>query len=291
MVILCKSSPAKKTTCNAMKEILDLIQVIDQLKAELDHYRHLDNYRIQQAFELEYTYESNRIEGNTLTLKETDLVINEGMTISGKPLKDHLEAINHRDALEYIKEIAQNKIDFSERVLLDIHNLILRGIDKDNAGAYRSVPVLIKGSTHQPPQPYLVPKQMEDLFAWYESQKDQLHPILLGAELHLQLLTIHPFIDGNGRTARLMLNLFLLRYGYPIAILKGDSQSRIAYYNALLPNYPRNFTATFTYFERELMDKFAVILSDLLLFSFILSALLSKLSVDLFRSWVSWDKA
>jgi Fic family protein len=216
-----------------MQSLKTYIFNLDSLKAELDNYRNLDNYRIQQAFELEYTYESNRIEGNTLTLKETDLVINEGMTISGKPLKDHLEAINHRDALEYIKEIAQNKIDFSERVLLDIHNLILRGIDKDNAGAYRSVPVLIKGSTHEPPQPYLVPKLMEDLFAWYESQKDQLHPILLGAELHLQLLTTHPFIDGNGRTARLMLNLFLLRYGYPIAILKGDSQSRIAYYNAL----------------------------------------------------------
>lgn len=210
-----------------------LLSDIDQLKAKLDSVRHLDNYRIQQALELEYTYESNRIEGNTLTLRETDLVINEGLAIGGKPLKDHLEAINHRDALDYVRDIIQQRVDFSQRVLLDIHNLILRGIDRDNAGRYRSVPVLIGGSQHIPPQPYLVPIQMEGLFHWYETEGINLHPVMLAAELHERIVTIHPFVDGNGCTARLVMNLTLLRHGYPLAILKGDTDSRLIYYNAL----------------------------------------------------------
>lgn len=213
--------------------MLTLLSDIDQLKTQLDSVRHLDNYRIQQALELEYTYESNRIEGNTLTLRETDLVINEGLTIGGKPLKDHLEAINHRDALDYVRDIVQQRVDVSQRVLLDLHSLILRGIDRDNAGRYRSVPVLIQGSRHVPPQPYLVPVQMEGLFRWYEAEATKLHPIVLAAELHERIVTIHPFIDGNGRTARLVMNLTLLRHGYPLAILKGDTDNRLTYYNAL----------------------------------------------------------
>lgn len=206
---------------------------LDHLKRQLDAVRHLDNDRIRQALELEYTYESNRIEGNTLTLRETDLVINEGLTIGGKPLKDHLEAINHRDALDYVRDIVQQRLDFSQRVLLDLHSLILRGIDRDNAGRYRSVPVLIRGSQHLPPQPYLVPVQMEALFRWYEAEAATLHPVVLAAELHERIVMIHPFIDGNGRTARLVMNLTLLRHGFPLAILKGDADSRLIYYNVL----------------------------------------------------------
>ncbi|RIV25025.1 Fic family protein [Fibrisoma montanum] len=206
---------------------------LDQLKAQLDTVRHRDNDRIRQALELEYTYESNRIEGNTLTLRETDLVLNEGLTIGGKPLKDHLEAINHRDALDYMKDIVQQRVNLSERVLLDLHSLILRGIDRENAGRYRQVPVLIRGSRFVPPQPYLVARQMEDLFHWYENETKSLHPVVLAAELHERLVTIHPFIDGNGRTARLIMNLILLRHGFPLAILKGDADARITYYNAL----------------------------------------------------------
>ena len=210
-----------------------LLTDLDHLKQQLDAVRHLDNFRIRQALELEYTYESNRIEGNTLTLRETDLVINEGLTIGGKPLRDHLEAINHRDAVDYVRDIVQERVDFSERVLLDLHGLILRGIDRDNAGRYRRVPVLIQGSRHVPPQPYLVPVQMEGLFRWYETEVGGLHPVVLAAELHERIVTIHPFIDGNGRTARLVMNLMLLRHGYPLAILKGDADSRLTYYNAL----------------------------------------------------------
>jgi Fic family protein len=211
----------------------NLIQETEQLKSDLQALRKFDSYRITDALELNYTYESNRIEGNTLTLKETDLVINKGLTIGGKSMNEHLEAINHKEAILYIKDIVKNNLSFSERVMLDIHSLILRGIDRDNAGRYRSVQVSIGGSKFLPPQPYLVPKMMEDYFIWFNENKDQLHPIILSAELHERLVSIHPFIDGNGRTARLVMNLLLLQNGFVIVNLKGDVDSRIKYYNAL----------------------------------------------------------
>jgi Fic family protein/DNA-binding XRE family transcriptional regulator len=215
------------------KELKKLLKEIDTLKKKLDAKRQFDSYRIAQALELEYTFESNRIEGNTLTLKETDLVINEGLTISGKSMREHLEAINHKEAIAYIKHLIENSTDLIEREVLAIHNLILRGIDQKNAGVYRQVQVMIKGSLHTPPAPYLVPKQMEDYFIWYQLNKSALHPILLAAEMHERLVTIHPFIDGNGRTSRLVMNLILLKHGYVIANLKGDAKSRMNYYNSL----------------------------------------------------------
>jgi Fic family protein len=138
---------------NSIEKIL---REIDALKSEIDQFRQNDNFRIAQALELEYTFDSNRIEGNTLTLQETDLVINEGLTISEKSMREHLEAINHNDAIDYMKQLVQNKIKFSERELLDLHNLILRGIMPKDAGVYRKVQVMIKGSAHTPPQPLVV---------------------------------------------------------------------------------------------------------------------------------------
>ncbi|NJN50169.1 MAG: Fic family protein [Polaribacter sp.] len=186
-----------------------------------------------KALEIEYTFESNKIEGNTLTLQETALVVEKGLTIGGKTLTEHLEVINHTQAIDYIKELAKSKSTITERDILQIHSLILQGIDKANTGVYRSVPVIISGSKHKPPQPYLLNKLMEDLLLWYNENKTKLHPIELAALMHLKLVTIHPFIDGNGRTSRLLMNLILLQNGYPIAILKGDDQSRLTYYNAL----------------------------------------------------------
>lgn len=206
---------------------------IDVLKAELDKLRQYDSYRIAQALELEYTFESNRIEGNTLTLRETDLVLNEGLTISGKSMREHLEVLNHQEAIHYIKEFVQKKSNINERELLVIHNLILRGIMPEYAGIYRNIQVMIKGSTHTPPQPFLVPKQMEELFIWYNSNKSTLHPVILAAEFHERLVTIHPFVDGNGRTSRLLMNLILLSNGYVIANIKGDYETRMNYYNTL----------------------------------------------------------
>lgn len=210
-----------------------ILSEIDALKQQLDQIRTYENFRITEALQLEYTFESNRIEGNTLTLRETDLVINQGLTISGKSMKEHLEAINHHDAILYINELVQKSSSLNERELLSLHNQVLRGIYPQDAGKYRNVQVMIQGSAHLPPQPFLVPSQMEDYFNWYHRNKMHLHPVVLAAEMHERLVTIHPFIDGNGRTARLIMNMILLQNGLIIANFKGDNTSRLAYYEAL----------------------------------------------------------
>ncbi len=184
--------------------------------------------------DIEYNYESNRIEGNTLTLQETALVVNEGVTISGKSMREHLEAINHAEAISYIKDIAKQDIEISERTIKEIHALILHGIDRENAGRYRTVPVMISGSTHMPPQPYLIEKQMEDfILRFKQMEAEKVHPVLIAAYLHDELVRIHPFIDGNGRTSRLLMNLYLLRHGYVIITLKGSNDAKVNYYKAL----------------------------------------------------------
>ncbi len=206
---------------------------IDQLKQQLDQIREFENHRITEALELEYTFESNRIEGNTLTLRETDLIVNQGLTVSGKSMREHLEAINHGDAIHYVKELVSKDGVITKKEVLSIHNLILRGIIPEEAGRFRRIQVMIKGSGHMPPAPYLVEKQMEDYFIWYERNRQNLHPIVLAAEMHERLVTIHPFIDGNGRTSRLIMNMILLQNGFVIANIKGDNTSRYAYYEAL----------------------------------------------------------
>ncbi len=217
-----------------MTTLSAILSLIDQRKSVLDDIRQrLDNISIREALQLEFLYESSRIEGNTLTLRETQLVIQEGMTISGKSLREHLEAINHKEALTFIEELVAQKTDFSEYVLKQIHALVLHGIDREHSGRYRELPVLIAGSPHIPPQPHHVQSRMDEYFQWYNEQQSQLHPVILAAELHERLVTIHPFIDGNGRTARLVMNLILLRSGFPLAIIQGDAENRIAYYDAL----------------------------------------------------------
>jgi Fic family protein/plasmid maintenance system antidote protein VapI len=209
------------------------LQRLDQLRNILEELRTSEHYRIAEALELEYTYESNRIEGNTLTLQETDLVVNQGLTVSGRSMREHLEAINHQEAIAFIKELAEKRNPIRERDILALHNLVLRSIDSENAGRYRRVQVMITGSKHVPPAPYLVAVQMEAFFSWYKHAEHELHPVILAAEAHERLVTIHPFIDGNGRTSRLLMNLILLRNGFVIANIKGDLQSRKAYYKAL----------------------------------------------------------
>lgn len=227
---IAKYQVSKKRILTA--PIQELLNQIDYYKNILTEKRQFDSYRIKEALELEYTFESNRIEGNTLTLRETDLVLNEGLTISGKSVREHLEAINHNEAINYIKSLVDAKAKFDERELLTIHNLILRGISPEYAGKYRDVQVLIKGSSHTPPPALSLLSEMEEFFIWY-SNNQNIHPVILAAELHERLVTIHPFIDGNGRTSRLIMNLFLIKNGFVIANIKGDFETRMAYYTAL----------------------------------------------------------
>lgn len=189
--------------------------------------------KLNESFGVEYTYESNKIEGNSLSLQETYLVINDGLTIAGKSIQEHLEAINHDEAIEFVRDLASNKLPLTEYRLKQIHHLVLKGINRRHAGLYRSIPVRISGSSHIPPQPFDVPKLMTELFSFYEAEKNRMHPVLLAAEMHQRLVSIHPFVDGNGRTARLLMNLLLLQHGYTIAILKGNKTSRMNYYKAL----------------------------------------------------------
>lgn len=219
------------------EDINVLLKEVDVQKEQLSALRPLPEEalkKIQDALDIEYTYESNRIEGNTLTLQETALVVNEGVTISGKSMREHLEAINHAEAISYIKDIAKQDIEISERTIKEIHALILHGIDRENAGRYRTVPVMISGSTHMPPQPYLIEKQMEDfILRFKQMEAEKVHPVLIAAYLHDELVRIHPFIDGNGRTSRLLMNLYLLRHGYVIITLKGSNDAKVNYYKAL----------------------------------------------------------
>jgi Fic family protein len=210
-----------------------LLSHINQLQVKLNDLRDIDQTSIKKALDIEYTYDSNRIEGNTLSLRETDLVIHKGLTIGGKPLVEHLEAINHYEAVGSIRDMAKQDALFNRSVLLTLHALVLRGIDKDYAGRFREFAVIISGSRHTPPQPWLVNGLMDEYFQFYQENKQTLHPVILAAEMHERLVTIHPFADGNGRTARLIMNLILLKYGYSIVIIQGNTESRLSYYNAL----------------------------------------------------------
>ena len=207
------------------------------LKAELDQHRPLtpgEVQRLKDEFLVEYTYNSNAIEGNTLTLQETALVL-EGITIAGKPLKDHIEAVGHRDAFHYVEKLVEEQIPFSESIIKQIHTLVLMDRPEDRS-IYRRIPVRIMGAYHTPPEPYLVPEQMEKLVAEFSSEK--LHPIESAALFHLKFEGIHPFVDGNGRTGRLILNLFLMQNGYPPINVKFTDRRR--YYEAFDSYYRDN---------------------------------------------------
>ena len=245
-----------------------ILQECDTLKARLSEMRPLPAdalKKIEDALAIEYTYESNRIEGNTLTLQETELVVNEGVTISGKSMREHLEAINHAEAIDYIKDFAKSGIGISERTIKEIHALVLHGINRENAGRYRSVPVMISGSRHTPPQPYLIGKQMEDFILHFrELEAQKAHPVLIAAYLHDELVRIHPFIDGNGRTSRLLMNLHLLRNGYTIVNLKGSNEDKISYYKALETSHvddnPKEFQKLVAEAEKASLERYLSIL-------------------------------
>lgn len=218
------------------EDFAELKRQLSELKQCLDSFRPLSEnevFKLKQAFDVEYTYQSNRMEGSTLSKNETYLIVNKGFTIKGKSLAEHLEAVNHQEAIDYIREVAASEMPFDKRCLLNIHSLILHGINRENAGRYRQEEVMISGSRFVPPSFLQVMDLMDEYFEFYRQNQDIMHPVELAAEMHERLVTVHPFIDGNGRTAGLVMNLILLRNGYPITILDSENEKRSAYYDSL----------------------------------------------------------
>ena len=220
---------AKKPADGRYKSKESILLQIDRKRAELDSMRPLtagEVARLNEEFIVEYTYNSNAIEGNTLTLRETDLVL-RGLTIDQKPLKDHMEAVGHKEAFVYVSELVKDNIPISESVIKQIHYLVLAD-KKEDRGVYRRVPVRIMGAQHEPVQPYLIEPKMEQLL--HDFAESTEHIVTKLARFHIEFEGIHPFIDGNGRTGRLLVNLELMKAGYPPIDIK--FADRIAYYNA-----------------------------------------------------------
>lgn len=220
---------AKKPEDGRYRSAETLFEVIDRKKSELDSMRPLTEgeiERITEDFVVEYTYNSNAIEGNTLTLRETDMVL-RGLTIDKKPLKDHMEAVGHKEAFYFVRDLVKEQVSISESVIKQIHYLVLA--DKtDDRGVYRRIPVKIMGAKHDPVQPYLIQPKMEQLIESYGNSTG--HIITRLALFHIEFEGIHPFVDGNGRTGRLLVNLELMKAGYPPIDIK--FKDRAAYYNA-----------------------------------------------------------
>ncbi|MGE6489813.1 Fic family protein [Paenisporosarcina sp. NPDC076898] len=208
-------------------------QEIDVKKSKLDKARPLPANSVKSLLNhvlIDWTYNSNAIEGNTLTISETKVVL-EGMTVGGKTMREHLEVINHRDAITYLEEIVQKHERLTEWTIKSIHRLVLKGIQDDNAGVYRKENVLIGGASHRPPDHVAVQELMERFVETAENEWSTIHPVERAARVHAEFVKIHPFIDGNGRTSRLLMNYELMKAGFPPAVIKAIDRAR--YYDAL----------------------------------------------------------
>ena len=228
---------AKKPADGRYKSRESLLSQIDRKKVELDGRRPLtagEVARLNEEFIIEYTYNSNAIEGNTLTLRETDLVL-RGLTIDQKPLKDHMEAVGHKEAFDFVSELVKDNVPISENIIKQIHYLVLAD-KKEDRGVYRRVPVRIMGAQHEPVQPYLIGPKMEQLL--YDFAASTEHIVTKLARFHIEFEGIHPFIDGNGRTGRLLVNLELMKAGFPPIDIKFTD--RITYYNAFDEYHAKN---------------------------------------------------
>ena len=241
----------------------DYFNEVDSLKNKLDSKRPISKNTLKslkESINLEWTYNSYGIEGNTLTLRETQVVL-EGITVGGKSIKEHLEVINHEQAILFLDELVKDKNSINEWNIKSIHNLILKDIDNNNAGRYRIENVTIKGAAHIPPDYIKVPELMEKLILNYNTWNNY-HPIIKACLLHGELVKIHPFIDGNGRTSRLIINLDLMNSGYnPVIIKKED---RLKYYEALDKAHTTldytDFVKLITKLEIEMLNKYLELL-------------------------------
>ena len=245
------------------KSAENLLDSIDRKKTELDSKRPLTEgevERLTEEFVVEYTYNSNAIEGNTLTLRETDMVL-RGLTIAQKPLKDHMEAVGHKEAVDFVRDLVKDQEPLSERIIKQIHYLVLAD-KKDDRGVYRRVPVRIMGAKHEPVQPYLIQPKMEQLLESYNNSKEHIIPRI--ARFHIEFEGIHPFIDGNGRTGRLLVNLELMKAGYPPIDIKFTD--RIAYYNAFDEYHVKHnlgaMEKLFAGYVNERLDSYLVMLEE-----------------------------
>ena len=228
---------AQKPSDGRYKSRDSIFEQIERKRRELDGKRPLtagELVRLKEEFAIEYTYNSNAIEGNSLTLRETDLVL-RGLTIDRKPLKDHMEAIGHKQAFDYVCELVKRNAPLTESIIKQIHYLVLED-KKEDRGVYRRVPVRILGAAHEPVQPYLIGPKMEQLLIDYNGSKE--HIITKLALFHIEFEGIHPFIDGNGRTGRLLVNLELMKAGYPPIDIK--FADRVSYYNAFDEYYVKH---------------------------------------------------
>lgn len=211
-----------------------LFERLQEKKARLDALRPLPTAavrRLNEQLTIEWIYNSNAIEGSTLTQRETQLILETGLTIGGKSLREHLEVINHQEAIKFVETLMAQYDRTSARHVRQIHQLVLARIDDESAGQYRNLPVRIGGSRHQPPEAWKIPALMTDWESWLIDSFPTLHPLELAALAHHRLVSIHPFLDGNGRTARLVMNLLLMRQGYPPTIIM--RVNRRQYYNVL----------------------------------------------------------
>lgn len=208
--------------------MINILTTLEKKKQRLDAYRPFSvdlATNLREWFKIELTFTSNAIEGNTLSRAETALVIEKGLTVDGKTLQEHLEAVNHAQAFEWImQQIDTKKQDITESVILTLHQLILQKIDDTNAGRYRTVPVRIAGSTVIMPNAMKVPELMREFVSWLHNS--DTNPLALAIDAHLKLVSIHPFVDGNGRTARLLMNLLLIQAGYPPAIIRKEDRKQ-----------------------------------------------------------------
>jgi Fic family protein len=211
-----------------------LLSRLHDKKARLDALRPLPAAvvrRLEEQLAVEWTYNSNAIEGNTLTLRETQLILEQGVTIGGKSLREHFEVVNHREAIALVESLAEKREPIAPGVVRQLRALVMARIDDENAGQYRQLPVRIVGATHEPPPAWDVPARMTDWADWLAGQEIVAESVELAAVAHHRLVAIHPFLDGNGRTARLVMNLILLRAGYPPAIIA--RAGRAQYYRTL----------------------------------------------------------
>jgi Fic family protein len=206
----------------------------------MEKFRRLDSLRplpetavkkLKEKFEIDMTYNSNAIEGNRLTLRETWLVLRKGVTISGKSLGEHLEAKNHLEALRHLFELVQTKRQINEKDILNLHKMVMSKTDDSIAGTYRAQQVFIEGAAHVPPPPNKVRELMKNAIKEMASEAKGVNAIKSASRIHHLITWIHPFTDGNGRMARLLLNLRLMRGGFPPIVLR--KTKRKSYYSAL----------------------------------------------------------